>query len=386
MKEPKNPFIVTGRIPADYFCDREQETNKLVHSITNDNNMVLVSPRRMGKTGLLFHTFDCLEVSQNYYTFFIDILHTTSLREFSYLLGRHIYETLLPRSKRMIASFLSAVQSLSTKFGIDPIQGTPTFSLELGDIVHPELTLEEIFNYLEHADMPCVVAIDEFQQIAKYPEKNVEALLRTHIQRMSNVHFIFAGSEFHVIQKMFASTSRPFYNSADMMELQAIDKEVYTQFVVSLFESRGRSIDPVLVGVVYDAMSGNTYAMQKIMNEAYSHIDEGESCDLQTLNEAAIEVVESKKPLFREMLSNVPERHKPLLAAIAADVHVTQPTSLKFMRSHKLTTASAVQNSLRYLIDNGFVMRLRGVYSIVDEFFRMWVDSVYGSGMGLLKN
>lgn len=89
----------------------------------------------------------------------------------------------------MARLFIQTLKSINGKFGFDPLTGSPTFNLELGDIERPEYTLEEIFNYLALADKPCIVAIDEFQQIAKYPEKNIETLLRTHIQRISNSHF-----------------------------------------------------------------------------------------------------------------------------------------------------------------------------------------------------
>jgi hypothetical protein len=94
----------------------------------------------------------------------------------------------------MVNLFIQTIKSINGKFGFDPITNLPTFNLELGDIEKPEYTLEEIFRYLANADKPCIVAIDEFQQIAKYPEKNIEALLRTHIQKLKNSNFIFAGS------------------------------------------------------------------------------------------------------------------------------------------------------------------------------------------------
>ena len=78
-----NPFIVTGKIAPEYFCDRVSESARLVKSVTNGNNLVVISPRRMGKTGLIQFCYDKPEIGKEYYTFFIDILHTSSLRELS---------------------------------------------------------------------------------------------------------------------------------------------------------------------------------------------------------------------------------------------------------------------------------------------------------------
>lgn len=101
MAKTTNPFIVTGKIEPEYFCDRKQESARLIKSVTNGNNLVIISPRRMGKTGLIRFCYENTAIKEEYYTFFIDILHTSSLREFIYLLGREIYETLLPRSRKM---------------------------------------------------------------------------------------------------------------------------------------------------------------------------------------------------------------------------------------------------------------------------------------------
>lgn len=182
MAKERNPFVVTGKIDAKYFCDRVVESERLVKSVTNGNNLVLISPRRMGKTGLIRYCYERPEIRDDYYTFFVDILHTSSLREFTYILGKEIYETLQPLSRKMAKMFLQTLKSISGRFGFDISTGLPTFSIELGDIERPEFMLEEIFDYLNKADKPCIVAIDEFQQIAKYPEKNIEALLRGHIQ------------------------------------------------------------------------------------------------------------------------------------------------------------------------------------------------------------
>lgn len=92
-------------------------------------------------------------------------------------------------------AFFSVISSLRAGFKLDSITGEPTFDIGLGDIHAAEATLDEIFAYLEQADKPCIVAIDEFQQIGNYAEKNVEAILRTKVQHCRNAHFIFAGSQ-----------------------------------------------------------------------------------------------------------------------------------------------------------------------------------------------
>lgn len=379
MAKATNPFIVTGKIDPEYFCDRVTESARLVKSITNGNNMVIISPRRMGKTGLIRFCYDKPEIADEYYTFFIDILHTSSLREFTYLLGREIYETLLPRSRKMAGLFIQTIKSISGKFGFDPISGMPTFNVELGDIDRPEYTLDEIFQYLAHADKPCIVAIDEFQQIAKYPEKNIEAQLRTHIQKLRNCNFIFAGSERHMMQEMFTSAARPFYHSADMLELKAIVPEMYIPFIVGHFEKRNRRIAPDDVERVYNLFKGHTYYVQKTFNEAFADTPEGEECTLETLRAAIDNMIASNDTIFREILSNIPEKQKELLYAIAKDGEAERITSAAFIKRHSLASASSVQSAMKKLLEKDIITEINKVFSVTDKLFAMWMNRLYGN-------
>ena len=374
-----NPFIVTGKIAPEYFCDRVAESDRLIKSITNGNNLVIISPRRMGKTGLIQFCYDKPEISKDYYTFFIDILHTSSLREFTYLLGKEIYERLLPRSRRMAKLFVQTLKSISGKFGFDPVFNLPTFSIELGDIERPEYTLEEIFQYLDHADKRCVVAIDEFQQIAKYPEKNIEALLRTHIQKQGNSNFIFAGSERHMMQEMFSSAARPFYHSADMLELKAIAPEIYIPFVVNHFKKCRRHIEAASVEKVYNLFKGHTYYIQKTFNEAFADTPEGGECTIETIRDAIDEMIASNDTIFREILSNVPEKQKTLLYAIAREGEAERITSADFIKRHSLTSASSVQSATKKLLEKDLITEINKVFSVTDKLFAMWINKIYGN-------
>lgn len=379
MAKEINPFIVTGKIEPEYFCDRVQESARLVKSITNGNNLVIISPRRMGKTGLIQFCYEMPEIKEEYYTFFIDILHTSSLREFTYLLGREIYETLLPRSRKMANLFIQTLKSISGKFGYDPLSGTPTFNIELGDIEHPEYTLDEIFRYLKSADKPCIVSIDEFQQVAKYPEKNIEALLRTHIQKISNSNFIFAGSERHMMQEMFLSSARPFYHSADILELKAIVPEKYVPFIINHFEKRNRHIDAENVLKVYNLFKGHTYYIQKTFNEAFADTPAGETCTLETIRTVIDNMVAANDTIFREILSNIPEKQKVLLYAIAKEGEAERITSSGFIKQHSLSSASSVQSAVKKLLEKDAITEINKIYSLTDKIFAMWINKIYGS-------
>ncbi len=380
MKTLTNPFLTGGYISSEYFCDRENESTALIKNITNGNNVVLISPRRMGKTGLIQHCFHFSEIADNYYTFFIDIYSTSSLKEFIYMLGRQIFETLKPKGKSLIDNFFQIISSLRPAFKLDRTTGEPVFDIGLGEIKEPNFTLEEIFKYLKQAEKQCIIAIDEFQQIAKYPEKNVEAMLRTHIQHSENSLFIFAGSQRHLLENMFFSSSRPFYQSAQLFYLQAIPLESYKKFVADKFQNFEKIISNTNIELIYKIFDGHTSYMQNIMNELFSLTNTNEQVDISAVLQAFNNKVYHLQPFFQSTLNLLPERQKELLIAIAKEGKAISLLSGAFIKKHGLHSTSSVQTSLKQLLDKEIITYDNNSYYVYDRFFGLWLKNQYGTG------
>jgi len=376
MKKIRNPFITSGYISADYFCDRVEDQRKFIGEITSGNNLALISTRRMGKTGLIQHCFQNEAIKKDYYTFFIDIYAAKSLRDFVFALSKVILETLKPLGKRALEQFWNRVRSLQAGISFD-INGNPSFQVGLGDIQSASSTLDEIFSYLESAEKPCIVAIDEFQQIAGFAENNVEAILRTHVQHCKNACFVFAGSQRHTMGNMFQSASRPFYQSVSMMHLDAIPLPNYTDFARHHFKVAQKEISPETVDAIYVQFEGITWYMQKMLQVLYDMTPAGEICEKEFLPSATISVLESYKYTYPELLFRLPEKQKELLIAIAKEGKIKTVTSGDFIRKYKLASASSVQAALKGLLEKDFITRELGVYQTYDKFLRLWLIDNY---------
>ena len=376
MTRINNPFITSGYISADYFCDREAESKQLIREIVNGNNLAIISTRRMGKTGLIQHCFHSKELSKEYYTFFVDIYATKSLRDFIFSLSKVILESLKPFGKKAVEIFINSVLSLQAGISYD-FTGTPSFNIQLGDIQNSMATLEEIFKYLAKADKPCIVAVDEFQQITNYSEKNVEALLRTRIQHCNNAQFIFAGSQRHTMGNMFLSASRPFYQSVSMMHLESIAIEKYIDFARNHFKKADRRITPETIRIVYDRFDGVTWYVQKTLNVLFAFTPVGATCDESMVEPAIASVVDSYRFNYQETLFRLPERQKELLVAIAKEGNAKSITSGEFVKRYSLTSPSSVQAAVKGLLEKDFITLFNGSYSIYDKLFEIWLRESY---------
>lgn len=367
-----NPFLTSGYIGADYFCDREEETKKLTRLLTNENNVALISSRRMGKTGLVRHCFAQQKIARKYNTFVIDIYATKNLSDFVYEMGRQIVNALKPRGKKAIESFIDTVKSLRTGITFD-VQGLPSWNVELGDVQAPAITLEEIFSYIENAGKPCLIAIDEFQSISCYPEKNVEATLRTYIQNCHNANFVFAGSERSMMGEIFMSAARPFYQSVSIMNLDVIPEDKYSAFVKHHFEANGRNIAEDAIHETYGRFNGVTWYIQKVMNYAYSITDKGCSFELTQLESVVEDIVEENSEIYKNMLFLLTPPQKTLLVAIGKEGRVSQITGRAFLKKYSLS-ASSVQKALATLLEKQVVTNNQGVYEVYDKFMTIWLS------------
>lgn len=367
-----NPFITSGYVSPEYFCDRETETQQLIQNIQGHSHTVLISPRRMGKTGLIEHCFNQDIIKNNYHTFFIDIYSTMNLNDFVFLMGNRICNSLKSKDKKFMELFVKVVKSIQFTIGFDEA-GMMNGSFGLGDIKDSQKSLEEIFQYLEEAKRPCVIAIDEFQQIEKYPEKNVEALLRTYIQHCHNATFIFAGSQRHIIQNMFASASKPFYNSSSMMSLGPIAKEKYVNFAVKMFAKFGKTCAAEWVEALYDTLEGHTWYMQAVLYLAFYMTDK--ECSPAIINEALIKRVTDNEDVYVSIFYGLSERQRQVLKAIAVEGKASQTQSVAFIKKHNLTSASSVQSAIRQLMDRDLITMEKNTYRVDDRFFGFWLKN-----------
>ena len=358
----RNPFITSGYVSADYFCDRRFESEQLVREVMNGNNLALVSIRRMGKTGLIRHCFQFPEIKQGYYTFFIDIYDSRSLRDLVFALSKEILEVLKPVGKKALHG---------------DVNGMPSLNLGLGDIQAPATTLDEIFRYLEQADKPCLVAIDEFQQISGYVEKNVEATLRTYVQHCNNARFIFAGSQRHVMGNMFLTPSRPFYQSVSMMHLESIPLEEYIRFAGTHFKRASKEIEENAIIAIYQQFEGITWYIQKVLNTLYDMTPEQGVCRVEMVPGAIRQIIDSFRYTYSEILFRLPEKQKELLIAITKEGKAKAVTSGAFIRKYRLASASSVQAALKGLLEKDFVTQEMGICQIYDRFLGIWLKENY---------
>ena len=369
-----NPFLLYGYEGPEYFCDREEETQQLVESMNNGTNIALISPRRLGKSGLIHHTFRYIkEHNSDFRCFYIDLYPTRSLSDFVNLLGKAIIgqlDTPIQKAEGFVTRFF---RSTKLTFGVDPFTNLPQMSLSFAP-QNSQQTLEEIFAYIAQSNVNCYIALDEFQQIAEYPEDNVEALLRSFLERIHNVHIIFSGSKQHVMDVMFSSPKHPFYRSTERMQLGALNEDKYYTFAQYHLQQKNVRLSKDIFHHIYSMVDGVTWYIQAIMHRLYRQTDV--EVTEAVVQQAIVAIIRSEEEDYKKLYHHLTQVQATLLRAVAVEGEVKQPTSGQFVKRYHLRSASSVQRALAALLEEEYLYPTESGYIVYDRFMAIWLRNL----------
>lgn len=347
-----NPFPVTTYISSNYFCNRELELKTLFKNSQNGLHSSLFAQRRIGKTGLIKHFFNQISSNKATKCLYIDIFSTQNQAEFTKILSNEIFHT-FPPSKSIGRKFMEAIQSFRPVLSYDSLSGTPELSLDIADDKTKEKSIQEIFRFLDSQQTPLVIAIDEFQQITEYPEKNTEALLRSIMQQMQNITFVFCGSNMRLMNEMFHNAKRPFYASCQSMYLGKIAETDYATFIKRHFEHAKRSITDESIAFILDWTCRHTYYTQYLCNQVFA--SDIAQIDLAHTQHVCKAILDQEQMVFFQYKKLLTADQWNLLIAVAKEQKVTQPYANSFISKYRLKSSANVKRSLESLLEKEMI-------------------------------
>lgn len=368
-----NPFSITSYMGPEYFCDRIQETDDLASALSNGRNVTLISPRRVGKTGLIQHLFQSLNPKE-VQSFYVDLYSTSNLQEFTKVFAQEVLtKRITPFTEQVWSEISHFFGALRPVFGTDPISGMPQCTIDIQP-QREEWTLQQIFAYLEKSNIPCYVAFDEFQTIAEYEDVKMEALLRSYIQQLHNVHFIFAGSKRHIMTEMFSSAKRPFYRSTQMMHIGVIDEQAYYAFASKHLSAHGQNMREETFHELYTLVDGYTWNIQNLLNRLYQ--SGAELIEYNTVLSILNQVLQEEMPSYQMICRLITDRQLRVLRAVAKEGIVKEPGSNVFLQKYQLGAYSTVRSALLTLTDKELIYQKDdGSYMVYEKFFGLWLKN-----------
>lgn len=366
-----NPFVIYGYVSPEYFCDRKEETESIISALRNGRNITLMSPRRIGKTGLIRNAFH--HITERYpdaICFYMDIYATESLADFVKIFGETVLGKLDSVAQKTVSALTNILSHCKISYSNDILMGNNKITLQF-EKEDATVTLAEIFAYLGQSEKECFIAIDEFQQIMDYKETNIEALLRTYVQQYPLLHFIFSGSKNHMMSVMFDSPRRPFYRSTEKVPLHVIPEEPYYEFASKHLNSTMTVLPKEAFHFIYENFGGHTWYMQYVLNKLYEKSPAVVDSDI--IRQCIAEIVRSNTEDYQRLYRLLTSNQQQLLRAIASEGSVSAINSSSFIKKYTLKGSSSVNKALAYLMENEFVYRYEEGYQVYDRFMTLWL-------------
>ncbi len=372
--EIKNPFSTVHYFGKNYFCDRKSETKKIIDYLENGNSISLIALRRIGKTGLIKHISETLPSS--FKLIYIDILETESMEQFLDCIATELLKQ-LPEKTHIGKQIWNFIKSLRPTINFDPLTGSPQASFTNVQ-QSAEKNVEVLLDFLEQQPKRIVIAIDEFQQIIEYPQKNIDAWLRKKMQQLKNVLFIFSGSQQHLMTELFLQSDKPFYRSTQIIRLQKIDETNYANFIIRLFKRYNKTISKDIAKQILQWCDTHTFYVQQLCNRVFAlnkPITEENDWKQEASN-----LLKENEILFYTYRETLTKHQWKLLKAIAAEGKTYRPTAQDFINKYSLGSSATILKSLASLLKIGIVFKdfdLEGqqYYGVYDIYLRRWCET-----------
>jgi AAA+ ATPase superfamily predicted ATPase len=359
MTIPDNPFSVNAYRSPQLFCDREEETATISSALRNGRDVMLYSPRRYGKTGLIHHVFNGLSKVRGARMVFADIYAAHDAHEFNTILLNAVHEALNPTPKQFLKNAMDWFGALRPVVSMDELSGKPSISLERSPGTRPgagsqqdAATTREIFRILNEQGRTIFLAIDEFQQIAEFKDVCMDALLRTELQRSSKVRAIFSGSQRHILLDLFNNAKNPFYGSADQVELKRIDRSTYAEWARAIFKRHRRNLKLEDALFCYDLCRGHTYYVQVMFNRLFATSG---TLTRDTVVQILLSIVKEQDAIMATLRSALTRNQWDLFAAVSKEGEVDTPTGAAFMKRYDLPSSAAMVSAIQALIDRELI-------------------------------
>jgi hypothetical protein len=308
----------------------------------------------------------------------VDIYSSRSLKDFIKLTAEAILLK-FPEKSAIGKQFMKFLKGLRPLISFDPFTGAPQIQIVFQSSQEIEFTLQGLFSFLEEQNTPIVVAIDEFQQINEYSEKNVEALLRTYIQQLKNIQFIFCGSNKSIMTEMFTYTKRPFFASTRLLYLDKIENSEYKAFIKHHFETNKKQIQDDALDAILDWTKSHTFYTQNLCNYIFSM--KTNMIDVETVKSAVANILEENESFFFQYRQLLTPDQWNYLIAVAKENEVTQVTAKKFISTYNIGTPANSRRILKSLIDKELILENLSVekssYQIYDVFLSRWLEVKY---------
>lgn len=367
--------FVYGVAVSDYnFIGRERETKRLLDNFKGGINVILMSPRRLGKTSLVKHVCNKLD-DKDIITVYLDIFGCKSEYDFYNKLTAEVLKQTASKHELWFEEAKEFLYRLTPKISFSP-EPNSDFSISLG-ITPKTHTPEEVLQMAETIAIKrkkrIVICIDEFQQIGEMSNsKQIQARLRTVWQHQKHVSYCLFGSKHHLMSTIFLHRSMPFFQFGDTISLNKIATEDWVEYIVSHFADGKRTISYVLAEEICKFTENYSAYVQQLAWLVFTLKEEGETVTEDDVRQAENDLLATNDILFMQMIEPLSEFQLNFLRAIASGIKKDFGLS-EVREEYNLGSYSNITRLKTALLERDLIEKQNTELVITDPIFAKWL-------------
>ncbi|MGD8520059.1 MAG: ATP-binding protein [Desulfobacterales bacterium] len=375
----ENPFHYGGIVLGPYFADRQQEIRELKREAKNLSRIFLVSPRRYGKTCLLFNLMASFK-TEKIPAAYLDFNAYPDIRS---LAAGYALQTCkaLETNRDKLMKLLSGLKNFTPRFSLEA-NGT-TIAAELISTIPDKDALTALLESMQHAEklaarkrQKLIVILDEFSELTKFNGHKMEKALRSQIQTHQSIAYIFSGSEQSMILAMLRDRKRAFYKLGRIMELRPIDRKTYTNFILRWLKKGRIRASYQDLQRLFELGADIPYNIQRLCYNMWDLAQRDKKVTSKILEELPVSIARQDSPHYEIIWRTATPLQKKILIALSQQPKL-KPLSKEFALQYQISPPSSIKASLVSLMKKGIIYRtLEGKYQFTDNFMPYWIEAM----------
>jgi uncharacterized protein len=373
-----NPFLYGSLALDEAFTDREAEVAEVGRDLLNGQDVVILAPRRYGKTSLVWRVTQEL-LKKRVLVAQVDLMTTPTKERLAEKLAKTIHDDIASPLYRARQAALGVFRGLrvTPQITLDPDDASVSFGFDVGHRrADVDATLERLLELpgelAAERKRRVVLVLDEFQEVTDI-DAHLPRLMRSVFQRQPEVGHVYLGSKRHMLRRIFSDRNEPFWRSAKQMEIGVIPPELFAPYIAERFRGTGKAVADEAVTRVLAVTHGHPYATQELCYFVWEETPARRTAGPAEVERGLTGALHSEHAHFSLLWDAAAAGQRLLLQALAKEPG--RPYTTAYRREHGLPAATNVQKALQALRRREVVTRNdRGEWMISEPFFAEWIS------------
>ena len=358
----KNPFKFGTVVEDSFFTDRKEELVRVQQILASENHLILISPRRFGKTSLIHKATKGI----NRPIISLDLQLITGVPDFAAQLLKRVFKAYpLEKVKHLLKHF-----RIIPTLAINPITNAVEISFQPFNDTF--VLLEDVLQLIEtlgkKGEKPIVI-LDEFQEITNL-DKHLDKKLRSVLQNHMHVNYVFLGSIESMMKDIFEKKKSPFYHFGVLIILDKIPYPDFFKFLKKRFEILTQGSE-VMVSEILSFTNCHPYYTQQLAFQIWMLIEREGYTDM-VVNNSIEELVLMHDMDYERLWNTLNQTDKKILIGIIHETHSLLKE--EFIRKISVSATSTVFSGLKRLVKQGYLIK-KDKYELDDPFFKQWINN-----------